>query len=121
MGFKEFIKKYAGDTAVYWGNITPDGEGGITGDAVEFSCRWERVSKLYRDKTGKEKMSNAVIYVAEEPSVGFFTEGWLYRGTLDDLDSNPENPKDADGAFEIQRIDIIPGLNHNEELITIYL
>lgn len=94
-------------TAVYWGNPTPDGLGGRTfDDPVEISVRWERKQELIIDQNGEEVTSHAIVYVSQDMELG----GYLYLGALADLSSSTENPQEVDEAREIRRFDKIPDL-----------
>ena len=104
-------------TAVYWGNPTPDGYGQNTFDApVEVSCRWEQRERIIKDRLGREVVSKATVWVVSD----LVSEGWLYLGSLDDLDSNPL-PMEVDGAYEIIAKDKIPGIKAVGFLRKIYL
>uniref|UniRef100_A0A6M3IQQ1 Uncharacterized protein n=1 Tax=viral metagenome TaxID=1070528 RepID=A0A6M3IQQ1_9ZZZZ len=95
-------------TAVYWGAPQPDGGGGYTfADAVEISCRWEDTSEMTRRAdTGEETVASAVVYVNQDLAIG----GFLYLGTLDDLDSGETvDPLTVAGAQEIMKLDKVPG------------
>ena len=87
-------------TVVYWGNPQPDGYGGYVFDAaVEISARWQDKQQLFVDRQGNEAVSRAVVYVDRDVDIG----GYLYLGTLDDLDSVQEaDPYDVSGAWPIR-------------------
>lgn len=51
-------------TATVWKNSVSDNYGGFTFDApVTVDCRWEGKSELFIDKTGREAVSKAVIWL----------------------------------------------------------
>jgi len=104
MAIDKFIEKVCVQTAVYWGGASPDGYGGETFSEVEeIDCRWEDKEELTHRDNGQEFISKAEVMVTRDLDVG----GWLYLGTLDELDSNPD-PREVDGAFIIGRFDRIP-------------
>lgn len=112
-----FMKRVCLQTAVYWGSPVADGYGGKTfADPVEIDCRWEnRVEKITRvgDRLGEEVISRARVFVTQDVE----ELGWLYLGELDDLDSNPDNPKEIAGAYEIIRFDKIPEHRSTTEFV----
>ena len=106
MALDKFITKTCTQTAVYWGTPVSDGMGGFTyADAVEISCRWDDFQKLITDKQGREIVSTARVLVTQDLD----QQGWLYLGTLDDLDSDPQ-PREIDTAFPIIKITKVPEL-----------
>ena len=118
MGLGKFITKVCTQTAVYWGTPVSDGSGGFTyADAVEISCRWDDIQELIIDNKGREIMSVAKLIVTQDLD----QQGWLYLGTLDDLDSAPQ-PLSSSGAYPIARITKIPELKSTTKFIRrIYL
>lgn len=62
--------------ATWWAG-TPDGGGGYAWSApVTKACRWQDKQQMVRTATGQEKVSAAVVYLAE----GVPFPGKLYRG-----------------------------------------
>lgn len=116
----QFIKKVCVQTAVYWGDPTPDGYGSYTyGVVKEIKCRWEYLNEAITNKYGKEVMSRSKVLVTEELS----DEGYLYLGTLNDLDSNQlTNPILLTKAFPIQMYSKIPLIKSTSSFVhTIFL
>jgi len=109
MSIQSVIKRFAKQTAVYWGNPVEDGYGGYTyDDPVEIKCRWsERLTVLSTDRA-ETLISTAQVLTNSELE----ERGVLYLGTLNDLldldipfydssDAYPR-PKDIDvGAYRI--------------------
>ena len=111
---ESFIERTCTQTAVYWGNPTEVGDGSRTYDTpVEISCRWQDVVKvIVGDGIGEIEVSKAEVVVTEDLD----TNGLLYLGTLDDLDSaDEENPEDIADAFIIKKFDRIPALGSTTE------
>lgn len=112
MGFIQVIEKICKQTAVYWANPVDDGYGGYSYDApIEIYCRWEdKEEKIVEQKGtsshGEEIISTSQIYVLQDMKKGEY----LYLGDLDDLDSNPDNPKEVGSAFEIKKFEKSPTL-----------
>ncbi|MGD9163061.1 MAG: hypothetical protein PVG39_31945 [Desulfobacteraceae bacterium] len=105
MAIDKFIEKVCVQTAVYWGNPQPDGYGGETFDTpVEINCRWEDKEELSRQDIARDFISKSEILLTQDVNVG----GWLYLGELTDLDSNPDNPREIEGAYIIGRFDKVP-------------
>ena len=106
-------------TAVYWGTPTPDGQGGYTfADPIEIDCRWEGRQELIRDDVGRERQSSARVFVDRDLD----QNGYLYKGTLDDLGSEEEaDPGQVDDAFQIMMKGEIPDIKGTRPLRTIWL
>lgn len=117
MSIIDDIAEMCVETAVYWGNPVEDGYGGKTfDDPIEISCRWENVNQIVSDEKGVETTCRGLVYTTQDVK----EEGYLYRGTLDDLyDSNASdssagevyNPKTITGAWAIKRFQKIPSLD----------
>lgn len=100
------IEKRLVQTAVYWGNPEPDGEGGYTwDDPIELDVRWEDSQELVLNNNGEEVLSKAKVTVSQDVDEG----GWLYLGSLDEsaLDSTSD-PRDVDGASPIVSFRKVP-------------
>ena len=120
MGIEGYISRLCVQTAVYWGSPAEDGYGGKTfADPVEISCRWENTLEVIRDAFGNEIVCRSGIYVTQDVE----EQGYMYLGTLDDLDSDEEaDPTTVDGAYEIRRFDKTPSLRAtNDFLRKVYL
>jgi len=104
------ITKYLKQTCVYWGSPIVDGYGGRTFDApVELSCRWEDRRELFRDASGNEVVSESIVLLGQSVDLG----GFLYLGTISDLDSSLSVPSEVDGmeaAREIRYVKKTPDL-----------
>lgn len=96
-------------TAVYWGNPTPDGYGSFTFDTpIEISVRWEDRTELFIDRTGTESKSLAVVYLGQDVNIG----GWLFLGELSDIDSGlTDTPHLVPNAREIRAFRKTPSLD----------
>lgn len=121
MGVEQTIARACTQTAVYWGEPTPDGYGGRTfGSAYpeEISCRWEARTEVITDGQGNEIISRARVYVTEDVE----EEGWLFLGELDDLDSDAEeDPMKVDSVHKIKRFDKIPSMRGDDFVRIAYL
>ena len=121
MGIEQFMTRACAQTAVYWGDPTPDASGGYSfGSSYpeEISCRWEARTELISDGQGNEIISRARVYVTEDVE----EEGWLFLGTLDDLDSAAEeDPMQADGTHKIKRFDKVPSIRGDDFVRIAYL
>lgn len=117
MGISGIIKKMTTQTAVYWGDPSPDGYGGTLFGSmypIEIECRWQQKRELTIDDEGKEIASESQVYVDQDVDIG----GYLYLGSLDDLDSSEEaDPFVADGAFEIKNFEKSPELRKTNRFI----
>jgi hypothetical protein len=104
-------------TAVYWAPDVPNAYGDPSYDVpCEISVRWESRSEEFLDTEREIRMSNAVVYVASDVEVG----GVLMLGVLS-MDVDQSDPKNNEGAFEVQRFDKLPNLKATETLRTAYL
>jgi len=115
MSITDLLVRSCTQTAVYWGNPQNTGDGDITFDIpVEIKCRWENREVLFTGVKGDVESSRAGVFVLQDLEEG----GYLYLGTLDNLDSNEsEDPKSVDGAFEIKQFEKIPALGSTTNFI----
>jgi len=104
-------------TAVYWGNPTPDGYGGFTyDDPVEIPCRWEGKEQVIRAWDGKGDVGEyiGVVFVNQD----LINDGCLRLGTLDDLDSEDfEKPLSNDLTYRIKQFERISMLHSTTTFI----
>jgi len=107
MGIEAVINRMLRQIVVYWANPVDDGYGGYTFDnPVELSARWERADEIEFGDNGEEVVIKAHCYLEQDVEEG----GYIYLGTLDDIDSN-DQPGDVEGAIRIFSFSKIPGLN----------
>lgn len=101
MSIESFIKRVCVQPAVYWGNPVVDGYGGTTfDDPREIKCRWDWMDRIRETNNGKQFHQKGQALVTEDLSL----EGWLYLGSLNDLDLDSNdyiNPMSVQGAFQI--------------------
>jgi len=141
MSISKFIEKVCVQTAVYWGDPTPDGYGGKTySDPVEIPCRWDDTLEVIKDERGEEIICKAKVLVTQDLEEG----GMLYLGTLEDLVivvggnvvmgglgtgnivlaglSKMSHPEDVEDAYEIIIVKKIPMIRSTSEYVrTVYL
>lgn len=104
-------------TATYWPPGTNDFDGGQDYSAVmpiTISCRWEDKAILFRDATGREVVSDAIVYVGGEVVIG----GHLALGDVGAILG--DHPHDFD-AKEIRSLVRSPDLDTDEELLKVIL
>lgn len=99
-------------TATYWprtgGNGYPGGN--QYGTAVVIKCRWQDTQELFRDTSGEQVMSSAVIYSDRELARG----GKL---ALDDFTG--QSP--VEDAREIRQVQSSPALKRDVALNKVWL
>lgn len=120
MSIHGLMVRACNEDAVYWGNPTADGYGGFTfDDPIEIKCRWEDRSEIMSTPRGEEFVSSSRIFVLQDLD----EQGYLFRGTLDDLDSGYDgsDPKTAENAFVIKRFAKIPNINATGYVRSAYL
>jgi len=112
------IEKIRRQKAIYWAPASNDGYGNKTFSApIEIDCRFEDVTNVITDATGRERVSNSLAYVDRELE----TEGYLKKGRLTDLDSSDSDPREIDKAHEIVRFDELPDFRNRKVLLTAYM
>lgn len=115
------ISKMRKQKAVYWSFASIDAFGDKQYDsAIEISCRWEDISQEYIDAQGEKKISNSIVYVDRDMSVGDL----LMLGDLEDIDNSAfdsNNPLDNNGVWEIKKSSKVPDLKAKEFLRMVYL
>lgn len=110
-----YITKNLKQAVVYWGNPTPTGVGYSYDDAVELNARWEDRQEVFTDVDGKERVSQAIVYVDQDVVVG----GYLYLGDLDDLGDSSSgldisDPQAVSPTYPIRAFSKIPNLRATE-------
>jgi len=100
MGVLSFIEKVCVQTAVYWAPAGNSGYGDSFAAAIEVPCRWDDVSEQIINQNGQEITSEAKLLLTDDVIEG----GYMYLGTLDDLDSDPADPREVKKAFSIQQV-----------------
>lgn len=113
------ITKVLKQTAVWWARTTPDAYGQFTfASPVEVKVRWEDSIDTFKDENGNEHTSKSYVMVDRDMKVGDV----LMLGTTADIpSSNPADPKENSGAFEIKRFDKTPDIRNRENLREAYL
>ena len=115
MSLMDIIENTYAQTAVYWGAPTPDGYGGNTFAApIEVVCRWEDKEQFLGSQVGGEvtgglMLSRSIVFLKQDVD----EEGYLYLGTLADLDLDSIgyiNPKEVDKAYIIKRFEKTPSM-----------
>ena len=106
-------------SAVYWSFKSKDGFGALTfNTAVEIKVRWQDVSKLFLDKTGKQTVSQSIIYTDEE--IGL--DDYLLLGTLTSLTAAQKlDPFLIANAFPVKGKDKSWDLAGSEFVMKVYL
>ncbi len=111
------IKKMRKQTAVYWPFSSIDQFGKKSfGDPVLIKVRWVDISEEFLDADGERQMSNAVVYVDRDVTIG----GVLMLGVLADI-TDAVNIKENVGAWEIRRFENLPNMRATEFLKTVML
>ena len=83
-------------------------------DPVEIACRWQDTKKVITDSKGVQISCLAELLVTQDLD----EQGWIFLGTLDDLDSAQEaDPSVVEGAHEIKQIDKIPMIFSTTEFV----
>lgn len=96
-----FTTRNLNDTCTFWG-VTADGYDGFTFSAPTIiKCRWEERGELFMNTQGEQEVSNAVVHLASDVSLG----GYLYHGESVALD-----PTSLSGTFRIKRFNKITAL-----------
>lgn len=131
MGIDTFILSKSKQTSVYWGTPVSNGRGKNTFSVIEeVAVRWEdnqeiisraSVAGTQIDKDGKEFIPKIVVFTSELPTGGWNLDGYMYLGTLLELDSDPD-PYTTEGAWEIRQMKSVSALNDvTKKLYVIYL
>ena len=109
MSIERYLKRIGKrDTVVYWGNPTAGAGAVISFDApVEIGCMWKEKIEMLRDKSGREIISRASVYVTQDLD----ENGMLFHGELCDLTTAQQgDPRKVDAAYEIKMFLKTPSL-----------
>lgn len=108
-------------TATYWAPGESDGTGNVvyTDPPVTVRCRWQNKRVLFRNSSGEEETSSAIVYVDRQLD----KKGMLALGDYTgDADSSEFlHPDDAVGAREIRQRDESPSIEAAFTLHKVYL
>ncbi len=108
-----YLTKNLKQTATYWASPVADGYGGYTFTSpITIDCRWILKQELFIDAKGKEKVSNAVVLLAQDVDL----DGYLYLGTTTEL-----NPKNINGSYSIKSFAKIPSMKADAFLRKVWL
>ena len=111
------IEKMRRQTAVYWPFSSVDQFGkNVYGTAIQIRVRWEDKTEEFLDLKGQRQMSNAIVYVDRDTTVG----GVLMLGVLTDI-TDAVNIKENSGAWEIRKFEKLPDLKVSKFLRTAIL
>lgn len=114
MGIEKFIRRIAVQDVVYWGNPVDDGYGGLTfDDPVEIKVRWEDTAELITAADGEQYVTKAKILVTQDVDIN----GYLFLGSLIDLDSDNSNPKEIEGTCRIRRFDKVSMIRSTTQFV----
>lgn len=118
MSISSLLNRNLTQTCIYWGNPANDGYGGLDFDnPVELLCRWEDKTVLQQDAKGNQITSDAVVFVLQDVEEG----GYLYLGSISDLDSSAVSPVETAKAFQIITYEKVPALKGSEYFRAVYL
>lgn len=124
MSIQRFIERICVQTAVYWAAPVADGYGSMTyADPVEIPCRWTDKTRVMKNALGEEFTTRGEVLVTQDLEL----EGWLFLGTLDDVESvdsdtvYEDNPMNIEGAYRIISIDKTPMIRSTSVFVrTVY-
>ena len=113
MVIRMLIKKHLKQTITYWVRETNDGYGRYTfATPATMKGRWNQKSELFQPPEGQQKVSQAVVWLQNDLSVG----DYIYLGT-----SSEALPYSVSGAYEIKGFSKIPSIRGNESEIKVWL
>lgn len=99
--------------ATYWEKATINEYNEYTYSAPTIiNVRWEDAKVVFNDATGREIMSDAIVY----PEINLDIEGFLFLG-----ESVAINPISEDLAYEIKQTETTVNLKNTKTLYKAYL
>lgn len=108
-----FIRSMLNQTATYWAPGGYSVEGAITfSSPVSIPCRWESKREIFIDNLGKEKRSQALVFVDRELQ----ETGYLYLGS-----STATDPLSLSGTYEIKATKAVPSISAAETEYSVFL
>lgn len=112
-----FLRKTLTQDAVYWAFTGSDAYGQAELAApVQIKCRWQDQEVMFTGASGAQMLSVAKVY----PDRDLTLEGFLMRGTLDDLNSDML-PDYGISAFPIRAKEEHPDLKGKKSHLTVFL
>jgi len=80
--------------------------------AVEISCRWDRMTVVFKDQFGKERSSRSQVMVDREMEIG----DYLLEATIEEYDllsiDKKQNPKLLADAWAVSFFERVPNLRN---------
>jgi len=110
--------KHMPDLVTYYPPGAPDGFSTLDFSAVTpkvLYSRWQDVQELFRDASGRELVSNAVVYVCEEVEIG----GFLFKS--DEGAIIGSDPNASAGSRQVRGISVSGNLRRTTELHKVWL
>lgn len=113
--------RYMPQVATYWAPGVNDGFGGVGfANPILINCRWQDQPVLFRDASGREVTSSAVVY----PDRRLEIRGYLSLGDMAAAGSGAGGslgPRGVSGAREIRQCGVSPSLSADEYLNKVWL
>lgn len=99
----------------YWPPASPDGFGQVVFGAPVFpvACRWQDTQKIFRDASGQEVMSEAIVYLETDLALN----GYVVLGDQ----SAESDPRNLDAAREIRQTNSSASLDGDQALRKVWL
>lgn len=111
------ISKMRKQTCTYWARLGTDGSGQPRfADPIDIKCRWEDETVEFLDQEGAKQISNAIVYVDREVTLG----GVLRLGAVADIGTSL-SPNQHRDAYHIRKLGKLPNLRNTETLLTAYV
>jgi hypothetical protein len=112
-----FFRSVFHHDAIYWAYLGSDEFGqAILADPIQIKCRWQDQEVMFTGGDGAQMLSVAKVY----PDRDLTLEGFLMKGTLDDLNSDML-PDYGVSAFPIRAKEEHPDLRGKRFHLTVFL
>ena len=111
------ITRMMKQAGVWWKQKDTNEDGSpVFESPIQIECRWEDIHEEFIDAKGDKKMSDSVVYVDRDMTVGDV----LLLGTLT-WQHRRSNPLELAGAYEVKNWEKLPNLRNTEYLRTAIL
>lgn len=106
--------------ATYWPPGVNDGTGGLDFSGVDplaLYVRWEDAAKLFRDASGREFVSEAIVYSTLDVAIRGYIALGDFTGGSGTAGEPVADPRTLAGAYEIRQKLLSPSLSTDEGLV----
>lgn len=113
MGVISFIESVCVQDVLYWAPSGNTGYGEALLSPEERKCRWDDIGEIYTRDDGVVISTKAKLLLTADVKVG----GYMMLGSLSDLESSSQDPRELQEAFPIVSVIRTPLFRSTKEFV----